>query len=149
MSAPVTPLPWRGSEKPGVIVADGIPDDEVAVGLYARASADSIAYYGGVIVCESMLTADVEYAVRAVNEYEALLDIFDAAKHFLREDSEACATALDAAFARLGAVRSGASLGGEAVSREARSLETQEPAGDATRPETSPSSTTPRENGHS
>lgn len=65
----VTPRPWRAGKYPSVLVADALADGEDPRG---RAEPDTIAYYGGVIVAESMLTADREHVVRAVNEYEAL-----------------------------------------------------------------------------
>lgn len=77
MSDRLTPLPWRGSPTSlGAIVADDPTPDESPLG---RADASAIAYYGGVLVAESMRTADRDYAVRAVNEYAALLDIEEAA----------------------------------------------------------------------
>lgn len=114
--ARVTSLPWRVGKHGGCIVADDLTPDESPLG---RADASAIGFYGGVLVGESMRTADAEYAVRAANQYEAL----KAAAEALRE---LCATdpshgrkqspnwahgrahvAADEALARVDAIRSG------------------------------------------
>jgi hypothetical protein len=82
----VTPRPWSASEKSvGTIIAAALAEGETE-DKTGRAEPETIAYYGGIIVCESMRTSDRDYALRAVNEYDALCEIvavLEAARPFL------------------------------------------------------------------
>lgn len=75
MSAHVTPRPWAASERSvGTIIAAELAEGEVD-DKSGRAEPETIAYYGGIIVCESMRTADRDYALRAVNQHDRLTEI--------------------------------------------------------------------------
>lgn len=115
MSTGLTPLPWRVGKFTSVIVADSIPADEASamgdVLQYARDSPDSVRYYGGIIVCESMRTVDVDYAVRAVNEYDVLTKLEQRVRRFLVEPGRLgpiTVVELNLLLGELDAVRSGA-----------------------------------------